>query len=300
MKKVQILLSSYNGEKYIEEQLDSLLGQDYGNFSILIRDDGSSDSTREIIKRYAATQKQISYYTGENIGVINSFFDLVLHADPQADYYAFSDQDDVWLKDKVSQAVSMLENMDSNKPLLYCGRTTAVKEDLTDIRSSIKPYRVRPDFSNALVENICTGCTSLFNQQLLDLVQNNIPRFTVMHDWWLYLIASVYGEVCYDEKSYILYRQHGENEIGTKTTYYDEFIKRCKNFRKNRGNISRQAEEFKRLFDLGQEKSRLLHYVINARKDIRSRLKIIFSNQVYRQRKIDNFIFKILFLLGRV
>lgn len=300
MKKVQILLSSYNGAKYIEEQLDSILVQDYPNISILIRDDGSSDGTIRILEKYAAQYEQISYYLGENIGVINSFFDLVFHSDPSADYYAFSDQDDVWLKNKISRAVDKLEAMKKKQPLLYCGRTTLVDQDLQLIQSSIKTAIIKPDFANALVENICTGCTSVFNRELLEMVKDNIPRFTVMHDWWLYLIASTFGDIYYDEKSHILYRQHQGNAVGTKTNYYDEFIKRLKNYKKNRGNISRQATEFLNHFELDQDKNQLISCVINAKSHFASRLKILSGNQIYRQRRMDNIIFKILFLLGRV
>lgn len=300
MKKVQVLLSSYNGAKYIEEQLESILSQDYPDFSILIRDDGSTDGTIDIIKKYAASFNQISYYHEKNIGVIKSFFDLVKHADLEADYYAFSDQDDVWQKGKIRRAVQKLEDMDSTKPLLYCGRTTPVDQNLKIISSTIKPALIRPDFANALVENICTGCTSLYNRELLLLVRNNIPRFTVMHDWWFYLVASSRGEVYYDEKPFILYRQHEKNKVGTKTNYYDEFIKRLKNFKNNRGNISRQAEEFICCFKLDEDRLQLLSYIVNSKKDMCSRLKIIFSNRIFRQRRMDNFIFKVLFLLGRI
>ena len=300
MKKVQILLSSYNGEQYIAEQLDSILSQDYSGISILIRDDGSTDRTINIIKKYAENYEQISCYKGENLGVINSFFDLLDRATLDADYYALSDQDDVWLKDKISRAVSKLLKMDNSKPLLYCGKTTPVDEDLRIIPYKIKPTRIKPDFTNALVENICTGCTSVFNRELLLMIRQNKPSYTVMHDWWLYLVASSIGKVYYDYESRILYRQHKSNLLGMKTNYIDEFIGRLKRYHKNKGNISRQALEFNKKFKVDNEKQILLDYIINSSHNFISRLKILKGKRIYRQRKLDNYIFKVLIIFGRV
>lgn len=301
MSKVQILLSTYNGEKYLEEQLDSILNQDYPDITILIRDDGSTDKTIEILDQYSRKYNQIKYYKGNNIGVINSFFDLMKNADITAEYYSLSDQDDVWLSDKISRAVNQLNLLPSNKPLLYCGRTTLVDEYLNPLRNSIKLIPQKPSFGNALIENICTGCTSVFNKELLLLVCNHIPQYTVMHDWWLYLTASAYGEVYYDENSYILYRQHQANVIGSKSNYIAEFLMRLKRFKGKQGNISRQVIEFDRLFVNNYfDKKNLLNYIKKYRKNSRIRLHILFSNKIYRHRFMDNLIFKFLFLIGSV
>ena len=300
MKTVQVLLSTYNGEKYLEEQLDSILHQDYPDITILIRDDGSTDGTVRILEKYASEYSHINYYIGENIGAKYSFFDLVKNADMSFDYYSFSDQDDVWLHNKISKALEKLNTLQEDKQLLYCGRTTLVDQELKPCISTIKKHRIVPNFGNALVENICTGCTSVINHELLELVQTHIPEFTVMHDWWFYLTASSFGEVYYDDDSYIQYRQHQNNVIGTRTNYSDEFKKRIKNYKNNRGKISRQAREFKRLYHNISENEQLLNYVIDARNNIVYRVKIMLTNKIYRQRKIDNIIFKLLFLLGKV
>lgn len=301
MKKVQVLISTYNGEKYLVEQLESILKQDYENISILIRDDGSSDKTIEILERYTRQYSSIQFYKGSNIGVINSFFDLFKNADPTADYYSLSDQDDVWLSNKISRAVEMLEMIDDeNKPLLYCGRTTLVDNHLQPIQSSIKPHVVTPSFGNALVENVCTGCTSVMNRQLQHIVKEHIPEFTIMHDWWLYLSASAFGEVIYDNVSCILYRQHDKNVIGTQTTYYREFIKRIRNFNNNQGRISKQLRGFLKVYQLDDNKNTLINYVIHSKKRLSYRFGILRCKEIYRQRTMDNVIFKVLFLLGRI
>lgn len=300
MKKIQILLSTYNGERYLEEQLDSLINQNYMNLSILIRDDGSTDGTINILRKYGDNYKNITYYQGENLGVIESFFDLVKKSDITADYYGFSDQDDVWNEDKISKAIEILDFMDDEQPLLYCGKTTLVDSDLNPIYSSIRPHEITPNFGNALVENICIGCTCVVNHRLLQLVKNHIPTYTIMHDWWFYLTASCFGQVYYDKCSYILYRQHGDNVIGMKTSYISEFKNRFKNYKQNRGKISAQVMEFNKLYQNEGNKKKKINYLLKSKKSLQYRLKIIFSSEIHRQRKLDDIIFKVLFLLGNV
>lgn len=300
MSKVQVLLSTYNGEKYIREQLDSIINQDYKNISILIRDDGSTDNTLEIIREYKEKYNNIDYYYGENIGVINSFFDLIQKADLRCDYYALSDQDDFWHNYKISRAVDILSKLNNDIPLLYCSRATPVDADLYKLKVTIKRHPIRPNFGNAVIENICIGCTCVFNRNLLLLVRDHIPAYTIMHDWWLYLLASAFGKVYYDDESYLLYRQHDDNLVGLKVGYFAEFKKRVHNYRKNRYKISHQAAEFLRNCELDQTNKKILEYVVDARHHFGARLKIIFKNTIYRQRHMDNIIFKILFLLGKV
>ncbi len=299
MKNVQILMSTYNGERYLREQLDSILKQSYWDWKLLIRDDGSTDNTMKIIEEYARNDSRIHYYVGENLGVRNSFFDLMKNADLSSDYYALSDQDDVWLEDKITRAVSMMD-YDEKIPVLYASETQLVDQELKPIKSQIRRPVIVPSFGNALVENICTGCTCLFNRELLIMVREHIPDFTVMHDWWLYLTASAYGRVIYDMEAYILYRQHGDNIVGTKATYREEFKKRLAKFNNNRGNIKNQLKEFSRLYNIDIPEKKYLNYIITDKSIFIKRIIIVLGDKVYRQRKIDNFIFKILILCGHI
>ena len=114
--RVSVLMSTYNGEKYLHEQINSILGQQGVEIHLLIRDDGSSDGTVEICKEYAKKYNQITFYQGENLGVGKSFLDLLKHA-PDADYYSFADQDDVWLEDKIIRAVTMIKKAEYKKNL---------------------------------------------------------------------------------------------------------------------------------------------------------------------------------------
>lgn len=298
MKIVQVLMSAYNGEKYLREQLDSILGQDYKRIEVLIRDDGSTDETLSILKEYGEQYENVAYYAGENIGVQNSFFDLMKHADKEADYYAFSDQDDVWLPEKIKRAVELLESEDEKIPLLYAGKTSPVDEQLNVIPMKIRHHDIKPSFGNALVENVCTGCTEVFNRELLELVIKKLPGFTVMHDWWLYLTAAAFGKVIYDKKECILYRQHAKNQVGMQCTWYDELIKRTKNLRKHSGALREQAIQFREVYGIGYKESRLTDWVADYKRKLSYRFILVSSSAVYRQRKIDDVIFRGLFLFG--
>lgn len=298
MKKVQVLLSSYNGEKYLAAQLESILAQDYEEISILIRDDGSTDHTLDIIQYYASKYANIAYYVGENLGVQQSFFQLMQHADKMADYYAFSDQDDVWLPEKIRQAVQLLEKQDQSLPLLYASKTTLVDAELKEISIRKKEVKIGPEFGNALVENVCTGCTEVFNRRLLELVTKQTPTYAIMHDWWLYLCATAFGQVYYDVNSYILYRQHGNNQVGSSVSFFDDWSRRFKNFKRSNGALRKQVAEFQKIYGLDYDKSKYAAWVAGYKYRLDYRRKLIFSKEIFRQGKLDDLIFRVLFLLG--
>lgn len=298
MKKVQVLLSSYNGEKYLAAQLESILAQDYEEISILIRDDGSTDHTLEIIQYYADKYANIAYYVGKNLGVQQSFFQLMQHADKTADYYAFSDQDDVWLPEKIRQAVQLLEKQDQSLPLLYASKTTLVDAGLKEIPIRKKEVKIRPEFGNALVENVCTGCTEVFNRRLLELVTKQLPTYAIMHDWWLYLCATAFGQVYYDVNSYILYRQHGNNQVGSSVSFFDDWSRRFKNFKWSNGALRKQVAEFQKIYGSDYDKSKYAAWVAGYKYRLDYRRKLVFSKEIFRQGKLDDLIFRVLFLLG--
>lgn len=320
MKTIQVLMSTYNGEKYIKEQVDSILAQDCWEHldvkpCLLVRDDGSSDATQKILEKYAKQfPEQVCWYQGENIGVIDSFFDLVLHSDESANYYALADQDDYWKPEKLRRGIEAIDKMHNKAaPQLYCCRPQLVDEALQPLVSEIKRPPMRPSFRNALVENIVTGCTIVMNRVLRDMVKENPPRFTVMHDWWFYLVSSCYGEVYYDETSYICYRQHGGNAVGTNVSRWKEFKDRVRRFKGNRRNISNQLLEFLRIYEdrdgaedkvscFDEQKAAeclaLARRLVDSRGSLWRRICLVTSGVIYRQRKGDDRIFRLILLSG--
>ena len=195
MKKVQILMSTYNGEKYVDEQINSLLQQDHANLEILIRDDGSKDSTVSILEKYNREYPNINLIIGENKGVISSFFELAMKASKEADYFAFCDQDDYWKPQKISRAVNLLDKEAPETPLLYFSRLDIVDEHLNSLKQSPIPPR-GATLENALIQNIATGCTIVFNKKLLETFTSHLPNVNqvTMHDSWFYLLATAFGK----------------------------------------------------------------------------------------------------------
>lgn len=299
MKKVQVLLSSYNGEKFIREQIDSILAQKNVEVELLIRDDGSTDGTKDILQQYEAIHNNVRVIYGENVGVIKSFFSLLEEAD-EAAYTAFADQDDVWLPEKIFRAVTLLEKEQQNMPLVYCSDKQLVDESLHPLSAAITYNKVRPEFGNALVENMCTGCTCVINKDMRLFLKGRQPEFTIMHDFWIYLVGSCFGKVIYDEKAYILYRQHGGNKLGAASSLMENYRRRIQNFNKHRGQLTRQAEELLKLYgnQMLAEKKKLAEEVVQIKKDRKIRRKLWTEGAIFRQKKSDNWIMKILLLFG--
>lgn len=303
--QVQVLLSTYQGERFLKEQLFSIFAQEQVDINVLIRDDGSTDNTKHILNEFLNRYpEKIHIIFGENIGAVASYFKLLQMASKKADYIALSDQDDVWLPKKIYRAVMLLEKLlkkeKTKLPFLYTSAVQLVDEKLHFIPMGIHYRTVRPSFGNALVENMCTGCTCVMNQELLRVIQNKIPNYTVMHDFWIYLVAACFGTVIYDTTSYLWYRQHSGNEIGTATTIWDNYKRRIKNFKKNRTRLSKQAAEFLRLYEkeMPSEYRQLVRNFIAVKTSLKARYKIINNPNIYRQRKSDTLIMKILALFG--
>lgn len=212
MAHTVVLLSTYNGQKYLQEQLNSIWAQTYeGRITVLIRDDGSRDDTVSIVESYPCTQqRQIQLIRAENIGVRRSFLELIHEAAP-ADYYFFADQDDVWDPDKISAAVEAMA--DQQGPVAWCSNYR-----LTDM--ALKPYRqaleAAPQFTplQILFYNQIPGCVMGFNRALMVLVQKLQVENAMMHDSLVLAFAAACGQVLYDPNPRISHRIHGENVVG--------------------------------------------------------------------------------------
>ncbi len=213
---IAILMCTYNGGLYIADQLDSIASQTHQHWKLYVSDDGSTDNTREILTQYQHRwgNSKIEIRRGPCKGSAANFLSLGCDNSIDADLFAFCDQDDVWLPDKLNAAVVYLSQHDNTKPHLYGGRTTAVDESLNII--GVSPLFAYPcGFRNALVQSFAGGNTMVFNlaaKQLLHLAKiTEVP----IHDWWTYLLVSgAGGHVYLDPNSYVLYRQHAHSLIG--------------------------------------------------------------------------------------
>jgi glycosyltransferase involved in cell wall biosynthesis len=246
--RVQVLLSTYNGQKYLKELMDSVLNQDVPDLEVLVRDDGSTDETLRILEKYSGL-KNVQILPGKNLGVVRSFFTLLEISSPDAEYIAFCDQDDVWKEDKVSRAISILEKHGNNVPAMYCSRLTLADENLKILGFSRIPGQELA-FGNALVQNVATGCTIIINNAARQLILKKLPSAAMIHDWWIYQVVSAFGKVIYDVESRILYRQHSANVIGEKSGLLAKWIKRVGRFLKyvRTPFVTTQAKEFSKIY----------------------------------------------------
>jgi len=211
---VCVLMSSYNGEKYLQEQLDSLYEQQGVSMSILVRDDGSTDATQMILDSNCNEHECIRWYTDGHLGPAKSYLNLIAHA-PEADFYALCDQDDVWDSDKLNRAVDMMRGLRADEPALYYSNLRIADKDLNYHRDAhSRPWVMKSKYS-ALVDAAATGCTMVFNKALCNLLKSRMPDECKMHDEWIFLVCSFFGTVIYDFEPHISYRQHGGNVLGT-------------------------------------------------------------------------------------
>lgn len=215
MKKITVLMSTYNGEKYIKEQLDSIFDQKGVDLNLLIRDDGSTDATVEILRNYQRNHQNMNIICdGENLKPCLSFLRLVNMA-LETDYYALADQDDIWDDDKLCTAINMLETFPTSVPALYFSNLKIVDEnDIFYRKSHERPIDISNKYS-CLVEPKATGCTVVYNRALAMFVHDRMPSTFSMHDTFLFMIAAMCGNVIYDYNAHIDYRQHGSNSVGT-------------------------------------------------------------------------------------
>jgi rhamnosyltransferase len=225
MNKVYVMLSTYNGQKYLKEQIDSILGQEEVNVQLLVRDDGSSDSTCDILKQYEKVNSNIKVYYEENIGYIKSFLKLVQYAGTeQGAYYSFSDQDDIWEKNKLIAAIRKMDCAGEEEPVMYYSDLKVVDKDDHFIRMANSWEGTIDKYMLAMFIGI-RGCTMVHNNSLQQLLLRYQPGKISGHDTYVALLAFWSGRVVYDSNAYIHYRQTGENLSITGTSKWDKIYK---------------------------------------------------------------------------
>lgn len=259
MKKILVIMATYNGERYLSEQLDSIFGQKGVEVSILIRDDGSTDGTHALLDKYQSEGK-LKWYTGEHLNVSKGYFDLMKKAaDYDIDYIAFSDQDDVWDSDKLYVAAQSLNSVDEAVPALYyCGQRL-VDGELNPIADH--ELNDRRTLTTRFVLSDFAGCTGVFNRALLNEVIKFEPEYMLMHDTWILKVClCLGGRVFVDTKPHMNYRQHGGNTVGLGRSlpayikqvrqYLNEYHVEAQMRELMRGYSDRMVPEFRELAEM--------------------------------------------------
>lgn len=299
---IVVLMSTYNGEKYVREQIASILQQLPANGELLIRDDGSTDNTTKILEQIE--DDRIRVHKGTNIGFSKSFFWLLDQAPMNARLTMLADQDDVWLPSKIQRAIDKIGGS-NEQASLYCSRQTLVNEQLNFLSMSLL-WKKQPSFNNALVENIATGCTIAMNAKAVALVRKTGDLDKIyFHDWWIYLVVSAFGTVYFDPNASILYRQHGKNVVG-RGTGWKRYIHNLR-FMKQTSWIKILYDQVQNFYDIWKNElpDAKLKYLENyfAPPTYSKALKLAMARQTHRQNIQDDIFLRILliaeFLLHR-
>ena len=259
---VDILMATYNGERFVGEQIESILAQNYGNWRLLVSDDCSTDGTLDVVRRYAAADDRIRLVStgAKHGGAKENFFALMSLSD--APYCMFCDQDDVWLPEKVEKSIAALRALENQHetitPLLVFCDMKVVDEELNVLHESFERVShydsEHLEFERLVAVNVAAGCCQCFNAALRDRSLDCDDVKTVeMHDWWTILVAAAFGSVGYVGQQLSLYRQHGSNAVGanefspiSRARQLDFMVEEFK-------GVVKQASTFKRVYEMQLE-----------------------------------------------
>ena len=299
--KAVVLLSTYNGERYLRAQLDSILGQTYENLELYIRDDGSKDGTVEILREYAARHKKIVLISGSgNLGYPACFYALTDMA-PDADYYFFSDQDDVWFADKVERAVKRLEQEPAEEPRAYFGGYTVCNSDLQPVGSSPE-VKKSPQLKDALFEVCGLEFTMAVNRAGLKLLNENKPSFAQARGTWRCMLYTAFGKVICDNTPCAYYRRHESAVTSAKQSGIGMWIWRIKTF--FFGGFAEYGEIL-RDFDqtmggrLNNKERRMVHLFANGHYFPDVFVRVFYPKRL-RRKLLDELALRLVFFIGKL
>jgi len=297
-KKVAVVMSTYNGERFIREQLDSILAQTYKNIEIIVRDDGSKDGTVQVVKEYMQKNSNITLHEGKNLGFIKSFFELLKLVD--ADYYAYADQDDVWLENKIELAVNSLNALDNSVPNMAFGNSDYYDEEMKLIGPG--PKNKKYSFVKALFSCCGQGMTMTVNKKTRDMIIENTPKTCFFHDWWTYLLCIGLGNVAYDNVTTVKYRRRKQNATSEGQGYLRLLIWRVKHLVFNDGmkDIKQQMINFKEFYyyQLFEDKRKVLDLFANQEYSFKNAIQKAFYPKRLRNNFIDDIMLRIIFIMG--
>lgn len=296
MSKVAILLSSYNGDVFVEDQIKSIFEQDYKDFTLYIRDDGSKP---EFVAYLKSLQEKYPFvlYEGQNLGFLKSFMWLVRNVD-DAEYYSFADQDDVWYPDKLSTAVKWLDEHKSDKPVLYHGAYDIVNmngEKTGEFYYSEDGY----DFRRSIMENHYSGFAMVVNRSMREHMICANDEKMGFHDWWAAMVAHAFGISYSDTKKCAAHKSHGDNvtkiTLGTKIKWGMKTLM-AESEPRNR------AMEFMRCFGskLNERDKKVLSWFSNERYHLGYALIKAFYPKRWRPDMVSEVVNRLLMLIGKI
>lgn len=301
--EVIILLSTYNGEKYLKEQLESIYNQTFWyRCALFVRDDGSKDSTLQILQK-EEQKGNLTLICGENKGFVESFFYLIQNVKeffPGAKYFSFADQDDFWQPQKIENAVKSLEKLDQNKPQLYFSDFDFCDSDLNLIQYR-ETSKKEPTFYESLTDCRAAGFTMLINREFLNILQKVNAKNVFYHDYFMYTLSFCFENPIYVRESFAKYRRHGNNESRSIHEKYRLFMWRLKNFllKEDTKFVNMYKEILQLDLPLNEEYKKTLT-LFCAKKNLKTQIQKMFFIKRFRQKLVDEILLRLLFLLGRM
>jgi len=306
-RKIAIILGFYEGYEFINKQLQSIFDQTHKNFIIFVSDDNSKNSfSIEKLNISERNQKKIRVgFRNKNIGYAKNFLNALVSINDYFDYYAFSDQDDIWYPEKLEKAIKSLEEYPDNQANLYGSRTELIGEsEEIKLGKSIE-FKKSPSFQNALTQNIFGGNTMVFNRSAFDLIcLSNINQKIIAHDWWCYqIISGAGGNIFYDKNIYLKYRQHNNNLIGSNVSLKDKWLRFCKvangNF-KTQNDHNLQAIIKNQNLLIKSNRKTLTNFIKARNSFLLKRIFYFAKSGVYRQTLVGNIALFIGILIKKV
>lgn len=296
MSKVNILLSTYNGEQNMKRQLDSLVNQTYKDFRLYVRDDGSVDNSVRILQSYEH-ELDMEILQGENIGFVKSFMYLLQYAE-EGEYWAFCDQDDWWDEDKILKAVEWLETQEQRVPLLYHSAYEIV-DSATDKRDIFYFKEEGYNFCRSITENHFSGFSMVINRTMRDkMLKGNMDEID-FHDWWAAMIVTAFGKFKSDEQILARYYRYSESvtriTIGNKVRWFIRMLK-------SKSDIRKRSEEFYRVFgnELSPKDRKIVELFVMEKYNLKKSITKAFYPKRWRPNLSSEIFMRVLMLLGRI
>lgn len=313
MNSVLVLLSTYNGECFLRQQLESIFAQKNVCYHILVRDDGSTDNTKLILKEYKEQYGKMTLLFEENIGAIRSFYALMQYAVtkmPKYDFYAFCDQDDVWFEEKLNIATCCL-NLMPNMPKLFYSDVKKVDSNLISLNESSCIKTINNIYA-CIISNHILGCTQVFDYTLLEkasMIANNADYFLKefktlpYHDSWIARVAYAIGaNVFYYKEPLIYYRQHANNVVGSERSWKNLMFKRIKRYIKGKSrDKSTYCMYLLKLYskDMPKEQLLFIQTCAECNESVWKKIKLIFNRNIYQYGFFENFCLMMMIFFGK-
>lgn len=294
---VSVILSTYNGEKYIKQLLESVLNQKDVDVRIVVRDDGSTDKTIPIIKKFK--DSRITIYTGRNLGAAKSFMKAIQHTE-ETDYYAYCDQDDIWNTEKLIHGVKCLKKTPTSKPALYMSTYEVVDKNLNLLFIRDMEYEKPFSLAQTILFRSPSGCTMIYNKALRDVLVRKVPAHIRMHDFWtLMTTEALHGDIYTENYPSIKYRQHESNTVGIVPTFSLRMKRLVKSVLYDKNERSLQV---KSLYDcyhdiLPDDSIEKMMKVINYRDNLPNKLALL-NDKDFRWDSYINVLFYVSVILG--